>query len=118
MAIDCNTESEVVITIPKFRLETEFGFSGIYKELGIESAGADLSNITVSSKPMSMANFMTKQKTVFVLDEDGAEAASATGSSDITLNPTQFRFTADRPFVYMIREKSSGVILFIGAYVK
>ena len=50
------------------------------------------------------------------MNEYGAEAAAVTindmvGSSD----PYQYKdFTVDRPFLFVIREKSKGVILFIG----
>ena len=54
-------------------------------------------------------------KTFVQVDEEGTEAAAVT-SVDIMASsesPMQV-FTVDRPFVFAIREKSTGVILFIG----
>ena len=90
----------------------------IYQLLGINTMEANLSNILVNSNPLSCANFETKQKTVFMVEADGAEGASVTGTEIDGFMPADAYFTADRPFVYMIREKTSGAILFIGAYGK
>ena len=51
------------------------------------------------------------------VNEEGTEAAAATG---VIMNPTSARpdttpvFRADHPFVFLITEKDSGTILFIG----
>ena len=53
-----------------------------------------------------------------------AEAGAATvtevknGAQPFEKLKKQYTVRLDRPFVYMIREKTSGAILFIGAYVK
>ena len=118
MSINTDKKESVRISIPKFKQEYMLPFKTIYQLLGINTMEANLSNILVNSNPLSCANFETKQKTVFMVDEDGAEGASVTGTEIDGFMPADAYFTADRPFVYMIREKTSGAILFIGAYVK
>jgi serpin B len=49
------------------------------------------------------------------VDEEGTEAAAATGVTDILGLPPIFR--ADHPFVLLIRENSTGSILFLGRVV-
>jgi serpin B len=53
------------------------------------------------------------------VNEKGTEAAAATvvqidARSAIARRPFVPRFTADRPFLFVIREKASGMVLFIG----
>ena len=49
------------------------------------------------------------------VDEEGTEAAAATGIGfGITSMPPPVVFRADRPFLFLIRESSSGAIVFLG----
>ncbi len=53
------------------------------------------------------------QKAFITLDENGTEAAAATSVGiGLTSLPPQLRF--DRPFIFVMRERSSGTILFAG----
>jgi serpin B len=58
-----------------------------------------------------------KHKTFVEVNEEGTEAAAVTAieigrTSDGP--PTPVPFFANRPFLYLIKEKSTGAILFIG----
>ncbi|MCK4546200.1 MAG: serpin family protein [Candidatus Eisenbacteria sp.] len=57
-------------------------------------------------------------KTFIALDEKGTEAAAATAivffESAIEPPVAEFEFTADRPFVFLIRDRVTGTILFVG----
>jgi len=59
-----------------------------------------------------------RQKTFVEVNEEGTEAAAITiiglVTSDGTPPPPPIPFHANRPFLYLIKEKSTGVILFIG----
>ena len=58
-----------------------------------------------------------KQKTYIEVNEEGTEAAAVTGIGmvETSIGPPQpVTFRADRPFLFLIQEKSSGVILFMG----
>ena len=62
---------------------------------------------------------LMKQKAHLKLDEKGTEAAAVTviGMSD-GMGPSEFtEFIADRPFLYVISERSTGSIFFIGQYM-
>ena len=56
------------------------------------------------------------------INEDGAEAVASTVANGMVTspgpNPGEAYFTLDRPFAYMIRETSTGAILFMGAVNK
>jgi serine protease inhibitor len=54
-----------------------------------------------------------KHKTFVLVDEAGTEAAAAT-SVEIGLTSAPAAFVVDRPFIFALRERLSGTILFIG----
>ncbi|MED5585655.1 MAG: serpin family protein, partial [Verrucomicrobiota bacterium] len=53
------------------------------------------------------------------VNEEGTEAAAATAAivAFRSARPMGPRFRADHPFLYLIRDKPSGSILFLGRYV-
>ncbi len=51
-----------------------------------------------------------------IVNEKGAEAAAVSMDSRITMNPDVRYFHATRPFVFLIREKGSGIVFFSGVY--
>lgn len=62
------------------------------------------------------------QKGAISVDEGGTEAAVAgidkMRSANLVTEPTVTQMYFDRPFIYMIREQSTGAILFMGVKVK
>ncbi len=53
-----------------------------------------------------------KQKTFLKVDEKGTETAAATGTAFAVSGTSVLQ--ADRPFLFAIRERLSGTILFVG----
>ena len=105
----------VDLTLPKFEFETEFALSDALKALGMVDAfgAADLSGIDGTT---GLSVFEVFHKTFVAVDEEGTEAAAATGvvvgeTSVPTLLAT---VKADRPFMFLIRDKQTDAILFIG----
>ena len=76
------------------------------------SGSADFSGM--SEGPTYISDVI--QKARFKMDENGAEAAAVTGliAKETAFMPSS-EFMADHPFIYAIREFSTGAILFIGA---
>jgi serpin B len=67
---------------------------------------------------------MMKQKAKIKVNEEGSEAAAVTiaglnflSAVADTQEPPKATFHANRPFVYLIHEQSSGVILFVGKFM-
>ena len=64
---------------------------------------------------------MMRQKAKIKVNEEGSEAAAVTvagvnTTSAAPAEPLKAIFHANRPFVYVIREASSGIILFVGKF--
>ena len=64
---------------------------------------------------------MIKILKYFLVNEEGTEAAAATAAvfleDSLTIEPEPKTFKADRPFIFLIREHATGMILFSGRVV-
>ena len=112
-------DRKVEIYLPKFKTEYSKQLNDVLIDMGMEIAfapgKADFSRMSNRSAFISMVN----QDTYIATDEVGTEAAAVT-SVGISLTsarpmPQKVIFKADRPFIYMIQENSTGSILFMGA---
>ncbi len=104
------------VWLPRFELEWEARLNDALRAMGMEIAfqpGADFSRMFEDAGPWIDE---VKQKTFVRVDEEGTEAAAATSVSMATSLPPQVR--ADRPFLFAIRERLSGTILFMGVIVE
>ncbi len=103
----------VIIKLPKFSLEYDKGLEEILTGMGMGIAfdkfNADFSNF--SKIPTFIDTVM--HKATITVDEEGTEASAATavGAGPVTTGPHIF---LNRPFIFLIREKVSGTILFMG----
>jgi len=123
------------VYLPKFKMETEYTLGdaespGTLQRMGMVRAfvdprdpkkGAQFYGMTTSTNPMEQLYIWKVFHKAFIdVNEKGTEAAAATAVvMAVPLSaPADFpfipEFKADRPFVYLIREKSTGSILFLG----
>jgi len=107
-------EMEVVVSIPKFKIEFAFEASDKLKELGMKSAfsGADFSGI--SKVPLVISKVI--HKAYVDVNEEGTEAAAATAvvmMRSMAVHKS-LEFIADRPFIFLIWDRASQTILFSG----
>lgn len=111
-------DAEMPVALPKWRLEWGDQLNTALKSLGMEiafdSKRSDLSNISPIADEFTRL-FITRvdHKTFIDVNESGTEAAAAT-SVGVGVDSAPEPFRVDRPFVFAIRERFSGTILFIG----
>jgi len=75
---------------------------------------ADFANLSDARDDLYISSVL--QKTFVNVNEEGTEAAAATSVTvGVTSAPPSVR--VDRPFLFAIRERLSGTILFVGAIV-
>ena len=114
-------ESEVDLYLPKLKLEYERLMNDDLDALGMKLAfvggGADFTGMSPRGRDLFIA--FVKQKTFVDIYEEGTEAAAVTvvGMRE-TSAPQLSTMRVDRPFVFAIRERFSGTILFIGKIVR
>ena len=110
---------EVALTIPKFEFESGFSLVDVLAAMGMPAAfsdGADFSGMT-GDRALTITDVIHK---AFVLvDETGTEAAAATAVivAELAMPEEPIEFTADRPFIFLIRDIETGTILFVGRVV-
>ena len=109
------SEQEIKVTIPKFSFETDYYLNDNLMGLGMEKAfngnEADFSGIR-EPDPSNMFIDNVLHKTFISVDETGTEAAAATGVEIDKSMPTSFK--ADHPFIFLIQDNETGLILFMG----
>jgi len=115
-------ETRVDVRLPRFRIDSAFELSAVLATLGMreafDAARADFSGM--DGRPHWLYLSQVIHKAFVEVDERGTEAAAATavyvtGLSALVRDPaTPPAFHADHPFLVVIRERSSGAVLFLG----
>ncbi|XP_067627318.1 serine protease inhibitor 42Dd-like [Eurosta solidaginis] len=115
LADKLNFKQKIMVKFPKFKVEFCMDLSETFKKLGVNkifSDDADFSNMLESHESLKVSNIF--HKAVIEVNEEGTEAAAATGMVMMArCMPPQF--VADHPFFYVIWNKRN--ILFAGAFV-
>ncbi|KAH7673536.1 Serpin family protein [Dioscorea alata] len=106
--------------IPRFKISFGFEASEVLKALGLEllfSENCDLSEMVDLPTGQNLYVTSVIHKSFIEVNEGGTEAAAASavimcGSAPVFLPPLDF--VADHPFLFLIREDMTGVVLFVG----
>ncbi len=106
----------VNIYIPKFKFETKYFLSETLSNLGMPTAftnSADFSGMT-GTKDLKIDKVI--HQAFIEVNEEGTEAAAATGIGMMatSMPPPTPIFKADHPFIFIIQQKETGNILFMG----
>lgn len=115
--LDDLREREVIVSIPKFKMTSKFSLESVLRSMGMGQAftgAADFSGMT--GRRDLFISAVIHQAYVDV-NEEGTEAAAATGVVMKLTSAMPDRtpvFRADHPFLFMIRDNTSGSILFFG----
>jgi serpin B len=103
----------VHLSLPKFSFSSQFDLGSTLQKLGMTDAfgNADFSGIT--STPLYISSVV--HKAVIDVDENGTEAAAATGvafAASAIMAGSQVN--VDRPFLFAITDTATGAPLFLG----
>src|ERR1019366_8840712 len=108
----------VQASLPKFPAESEFSLRKALSTMGMPTTFTDKADFSGIDAHRGLAISEVAHKAFVDVSEQGTEAAAATG---ITMHATAMRmreeavvFRADHPFLFLIRDTRSGVVLFIG----
>ena len=115
---------KVELWLPKFKLETSYELKDVLMQMGMNSPfkNADFSKMTIDKTPLEISRII--QKAFVEVNEKGTEAAAVTVvmmATESSINRHEDlipQFRADRPFLFLIRDKQTGAILFTGGVEK
>jgi serpin B len=112
--------TEVKVWLPRFKMSAAFQLKDVLSAMGMQDAftgDADFSGMDATQELFISAVI---HKAFVDVNEKGTEAAAATGvvvdvmSAPPSDTPT---FRADHPFVFLLRDNTTGAILFIGRVI-
>ncbi|XP_040840692.1 serpin B11 isoform X1 [Ochotona curzoniae] len=111
-------EREVEVHLPRFKLDVQYELNSLLKSLGMTDIfnkdKADLSGMS-SAKGLYLSKVI--HKSYVDVNEEGTEAAAATGANiAVKRLPIRYQFTANKPFLFLIRDNPSKMIVFCGKF--
>ena len=115
---------QVNVALPKFKMSSGFSLAQALEALGLKDAfdpdRADFSGMDGRAHWLYLSAVL--HKAYIEVNEKGTEAAAATA---VVIRPTALRlqdrpreFRADHPFLFLIRDSTTGSILFMGRVMK
>ncbi len=110
---------DVMVYLPKFKLETDYELKPPLTALGMKEAFTDMADFSGMTGKKDLKISSVIHKAFIEVDERKTEAAAATAvvmkltaAAPVQTSPIEFR--ADHPFMFLIRHNESGIILFMG----
>ncbi len=122
--LDTGRAVKVMLSLPRFTVESDAELSAPFKSLGMQRAfsseRADFGGIIGKEDAEGVVWIsQIKHKAVIEVNEEGSEAAAATAvEMRMTGMPVEpERFIADRPFLFLLTDRVTGAVLFLGRVV-
>lgn len=116
-ALNSMKSAEVMLQMPKVKVETSLLLNSSLNELGIKTAFTPAADFKGIAEMGPLCLGLVKQKCYVDISEQGTEAAAVT-SAQIRLTaarPSSYiRMTVDRPFLFFITDTQKSNILFAG----
>lgn len=107
--------SRVNLQLPKFKFSYDRTLNADLMGLGMTRAFTGQADFSRINPNADLFISEVKQKTFVEVNEEGTEAAAVTSVGvGVTSVPVVTPFDVDSPFLFVIRESKSGLILFIG----
>ncbi len=105
-------EDNVKLQFPRFEIRNNIDLKPVLKDLGINKLFGLEADLSAMTNSFTMIDWVQHQSTIKVT-EDGTEAAAITSGGGVGAAPPS-GLIFDHPFVYLIVEKSTRLILFMG----
>lgn len=111
--LDAATQTTVSVQLPRFEQEFEASLVEPMQNLGMVDAFTDSANFDAMGLSDDLRLTAIRHKAVIEVHEGGVVAAAATAAVGGTTS-VPMPVSVDRPFFYLIRDRTTGAILFLG----
>jgi len=114
------TTEQVLVYLPKFTLNTKYVLNDNLASLGMPSAFLpDVADFTGMTGNKDLSISAAVHQAFVKVDEKGTEAAAATGAvfQTTSMPLSKYTFRVDHPFVFLIYDEQTDLILFMGQVV-
>jgi serpin B len=113
--------SPLNLSLPRFKVADDQRLNENLKALGMQSMFSEHANFSLIHPTAPLSVSLVRQKTSLSVDESGSEASAVTiievlttSTFEPTTPPVRIDVKIDHPFIYLIKERSTGSISFIG----
>ena len=103
---------KIQLAMPRFELTSEFSLADTLAQLGMPDAFTGAADFSGMDGTRDLFIGHVAHKAYVSVNEEGTEAAAATGVSMVLSIPAAM--TIDHPFIFLIRDIETGTILFMG----
>jgi serpin B len=109
-------QGEVMVALPRFTLRGTLPLKDALQKMGLQRTFTDGAQLQGIAEGESLTLSDAFHQSFVKVDEEGTEAAAATSGvvSITSAPPPPPRFAVDRPFLFALRHKPSGALLFLG----
>lgn len=113
--LDLMAQADVLVSLPKFKFDSEFALKPTLSKMGMPIPFSNVANFSRMSGNKDLKIDEVFHKAFVEVSEEGTEAAAATAVVIVRKSVTiPVEFNANRPFMFFIKENSTGSILFMG----
>ena len=104
--------ANIKLTMPLFEFESEFNLAKTLAGMGMPDAFGERADFSGMSGTKGLWIAEVVHKALVSVDERGTVAAASTAVVVLESAPTTV--TVDRPFIFLIRDRATGTVLFLG----
>jgi len=111
-----SVSKNVDIKIPKLKYGYEIELNDVLTAMGMGIAFTGKADFTGINREGGLNIDYVKHKSFIEVNEEGTEAAAVTivAIEKMMIDPEKIIFNVNRPYLYIITEKSTGAVLFLG----
>lgn len=120
--VDATASREGTVALPRFTVRSKLSLPEHLAAMGMDTAfsgAADFTGMAEGTAGEQLALDDVRHEATVTVDEAGTEAAAATGVEVAAISapadPFEVRF--DRPFLFAVRHRPTGALLFLGRLV-
>ena len=115
LSYEKDTPSDISVLLPRISLEKEMDLIPTLKGVGVSKLFEGV-NVSASLGLPELRVNIFRQKIKLDVDEEGSEIKVATVESGMLTAPRPTFVEFNRPFIYFVRERSTGAVLLAGVY--